>query len=467
MKLKHPIALGCVTVLIFAAGCAAADSCTDFGHSEMRNGESAGDASGHQDSTGRVIGELTSMLDQRPILALCENHGSETQHEFIRALVADPRFTERVDDIVVEFATAGQQHVIDRYVGGEDVPFEELASAWRDTGAVHMPWESPVYFQFFEHVRKVNEELAKSGSRRRLRLLGGDPPIDWPTIRTFDELMAYYNDPENERDAHMARVIHREVLDRGRRALVLAGGGHLTRRNLWDPPLPNPSPDTTVVHLERDAPDSTSVVLYLGRELLAGTKLGERFADVQSPQLLPTGARRFKGVPAGMFSTVRRYNVPPDKALAFPGLAATDIADAVLFLLPSGEHRSSVCGLQFWESMDLTKINRRRKIAHRGPITVEDLLQESAETTLAEGRAAESLPIWQRLVERKPRVPGFHAGLGKALVQLHQEQAAVVALVQAIELGEAAGDDRVLSWRRLLTTLAGELLRPENATAGE
>lgn len=466
MKSKRRLSRGCAVALAMAAGCAKVDSRLDIGRVGTNVAEAAeSDTGNHPDSTSRLIGELIAMLDRHAILAFCENHGSETQHEFIRDLIADSRFTDRVDDIVVEFATAGHQHLIDRYVGGGNVSLEQLASAWRDIGAVHLPWESPVYPVFFEHVRSVNEQLAKSGSRRRLRVLAGDPPIDWSKINTFDDLIAYYNDPKNERDVHMAGVIRREVLDRGRRALVLAGNGHLTRRNLWEPPAPHPSPDTTTVHLEREVPGSTSVVLYLGRTLLAGTELGARLSGVQTPHLLSTGSRIFEGVPAGMFTTVRRYNAPPDKAFAFPGLVVSDIADAVLYLRPADEHRSSVYGVAALESLDLTEINRRRKIARRGPVVVENLLQESAEVTLAEGRAAMSLPIWQRLVERKPKSPEFHAGLAQTLAKLEKRQAAIDAFGRAVKLGRTTGDKRVSEWRRMANELRNGTRRLELSPA--
>jgi IstB-like ATP binding protein len=430
----------CILILSLAIPVSAAES-----HSRTRS-----------DSTSRIIGKLTAMLDERPLLALCENHSSETQHEFLRALIADARFTDRVDDIVVEFASAGRQEIIDRYVKGEDVSLDELAVAWRDIGAVHMPWESPVYSAFFEHIRNINIELAKSGSSRRLRVLGGDPPIDWSKINTFEELVAYYNAPENERDTHMATVIRLEVLDRGRRALLLAGNGHLTRRNLWDPPASHPSPDTTTVHLERERPGSIFVVLYLGRELLEGTKLGKRLVDVRNPQLIPSSDALFDSLPAGIFTTIRRYGASGDRSLAFPGLDVTAIADTVLYLYPSDEHRSSVHGVTFLESIDLTEINRRRTVARQGSVSVEDLLQESAEITLAEGRAAESLPIWRRLVERKPESPEFHAGLAQTFAKLNMTKDAMDSFAVAIKLGEATKIEGVSAWRMMAEKLANQ-----------
>ena len=59
---------------------------------------------------------------------------------------------------------------------------------------------------------------------RRLRVLLGDPPIDWDKVHTLEELRKWLN-----RDAHAVDVIRREVLAKGRRALVIYGDEHLAR----------------------------------------------------------------------------------------------------------------------------------------------------------------------------------------------------------------------------------------------
>jgi hypothetical protein len=68
--------------------------------------------------------------------------------------------------------------------------------------------------------------IANRAKRRQLRVLLGDPPIDWDgVLRGSDRLERWVRD----RDHHAVEVIRREVLAKHRRALVIYGGGHLFR----------------------------------------------------------------------------------------------------------------------------------------------------------------------------------------------------------------------------------------------
>jgi hypothetical protein len=53
----------------------------------------------------------------------------------------------------------------------------------------------------------------------------GEPPIDWSKINTREDLIPFLE----KRDIHAAEVIHREVLAKGRKALVIYGGAHFLR----------------------------------------------------------------------------------------------------------------------------------------------------------------------------------------------------------------------------------------------
>ena len=125
----------------------------------------------------------------------------------------------------MEFGNSRYQDVIDRFIRGEEVPGEILRRVWQDTTIPHPIWDCPIYEQFFRAVRALNATLPRD---RRLRALLGDPPIDWATVRTLEDLR------KNRvgRSRHPADVILREVLAKGRRALVLYGAGHLYRQNL-------------------------------------------------------------------------------------------------------------------------------------------------------------------------------------------------------------------------------------------
>src|SRR5438128_1809910 len=61
-------------------------------------------------------------FETHALVAIGESHRNQQVHDFILALVNDPRFAERVDDIVVEFGSADHQDVVDRFTEGQDVP---------------------------------------------------------------------------------------------------------------------------------------------------------------------------------------------------------------------------------------------------------------------------------------------------------------------------------------------------------
>src|SRR5439155_4144223 len=52
--------------------------------------------------------------------------GNEQSHAFQLSLIRDPRFTAVANDILVEFGNALYQEVVDRFVRGDDVPYESL-----------------------------------------------------------------------------------------------------------------------------------------------------------------------------------------------------------------------------------------------------------------------------------------------------------------------------------------------------
>ena len=175
---------------------------------------------------------VTAIVDAfrtHSVVALGEDDGNEQQHALIRALIKDSRFVAAVDHVVVEFGNARYQDVIDRFVRVETVPDDTLRRVWQDTTQPHDVWDTPIYEAFFQEVRTVN---ASQPSERQLRVLLGDPPIDWDSLRTREDLQRWNADPLMHRDRYPADVVRREVLAKGRRALVIYGGMHLQRRHL-------------------------------------------------------------------------------------------------------------------------------------------------------------------------------------------------------------------------------------------
>jgi hypothetical protein len=159
------------------------------------------------------------------VVALGEgSHGNRQAHEFRLKLIRDPRFAEAVQDIVVEFGSARFQDTMDAFVNGAEIALESLRRAWMDTTQPDAIWDSPIYEEFFRAVRAVNARLPRE---RRLRVLLGDPAIDWETVKTREDLDRF----ASKRDEHAVDVIQRESLAKGRKALVIYGDYHFTRAN--------------------------------------------------------------------------------------------------------------------------------------------------------------------------------------------------------------------------------------------
>ena len=175
-------------------------------------------------SQSATIQGLLAVFDEFDVVALSEGgHQNDIASDFRVELIHHPEFANVVDDIVVEFANSRYQDILDRYMEGGDVPLGELRKVWRDT-TQYKVWDSPVYAEFFEAVRTVNQNLTEE---RRIRVLAGDPPIDWSKIRTVEDWAPWVS----TRDDHFALVVEREVLSRDRKALLIAGGAHFDKKN--------------------------------------------------------------------------------------------------------------------------------------------------------------------------------------------------------------------------------------------
>ena len=116
---------------------------------------------------------------------------------------------------------ATQQATIDRFVNGESVPYAQLRKVWTDT-----PSNDPTQFfigmiNIFDTVRAVNRKLPAD---QRIKVWLSDPPIDWSKIHTKAEL-----DPViAQRETYPADLIGREILAKGKKALVIYGNEHFT-----------------------------------------------------------------------------------------------------------------------------------------------------------------------------------------------------------------------------------------------
>lgn len=180
-----------------------------------------------------AVDSILAQFEHTPLVAFAEHHRNRQEHAFLLELLAHPEFPRKVQDIVVEFGSAHYQPVVDRYVRGEAVPRAELEWVWRGAGQ-WLVWDSPVYQRLLTAVRARNALLPPG---KGIRVLLGDPPIHWPAVTTAAAYQRFA-----ERDSHYAEVVEREVLARGRHALLIMGGVHFQRRGALDSPHPSLRP---------------------------------------------------------------------------------------------------------------------------------------------------------------------------------------------------------------------------------
>jgi erythromycin esterase-like protein len=182
-----------------------------------------------QTATTGPVDATSAILDAfrtHSVVALGEGpHGNEPGHRFRLALIRDPGFAQTVNDIAIEVGNARFQDLADRYVNGGAVTLTELRVVWQESTQVQLALDQPHFDELFETVRNVN---AKVPPARRLRVLLADPPIDWNEIHSAADHRKWLE----MRDTFGADVLEREVIEKGRRGLLVTGDGHLQRKNV-------------------------------------------------------------------------------------------------------------------------------------------------------------------------------------------------------------------------------------------
>lgn len=307
------------------------------------------------------VGAILDAFRAHSIVALCDAHGNEQNHAFRLALLRDPRFAATVNDIVVELGNARYQDLVDRFVIGQDVPYADLRKAWQDTTVTTAGNNYAMMQELFETVRTVNASIPRE---RRLRILLGDPPIDWDNVRTREDHQKWLA----MRDSYPAAVIQVEVLAKQRRALVLYGQLHFQRKNLFSNyDMQTWEAQTIVSLLEGATPTKVFTIWQEDLQklpvdvrswhvpslaLIRGTELGA--ADFTLYQQSPPA--RFKVVDGKM------VQIPRDE---WRSLRAEDQLDALLYLGPASamtERRSheippALCSEPGFLEMQLKRIS--------------------------------------------------------------------------------------------------------------
>jgi hypothetical protein len=280
---------------------------------------------------------VLNAFNKYQLVALGETHGLQDEADFIISLIQHPAFPDKVNDIVVEWGNARYQGLLDRYIAGLDVPLANVRKVWRDTTqSLFLTWDAPIYERFFVAVRAANQKLPLS---KRVRVLAGDPPVDWSKsraeVRQFLEQYKFTG-----RDKHLADMVEKEVLAKGRKALIVMGGLHLYR-NSWNPYADCPCESKVAIDiLDERHPGKVFVVMVYAFENKT-PKIEVRLSAMSRPSLVLVKGTWLGAVDTdeAMQSSGIRF-FPGGKVVRFKvnqyiGMRLEDLADAILYL---GEH---------------------------------------------------------------------------------------------------------------------------------
>jgi hypothetical protein len=344
----------------------------------------------------RPQGGVRAVLDAfvgASIVALGEFHALQEVGDFYLALLHHPDLPGTVNDVVVEFGNARHQDLADRFVAGEPVADAALRRIWRDhTASVSTIWDAPMYEAVFRAVRAINRTLPAA---RHLRILLGDPQLDWGAVRGPDDFIPLLL----QRDAHYAMVMEEEVLRRGRRALFLAGTAHVFRASNPGPPAGmapgTPSPDAggpgatppsrdeghnAVQRVERHYPGETHVIVPHVGFGARTSELEPRLADWPRQGLAPVAGTWLAGLGAGLLYSEGTMLRGPDGQPIDPyaGLTLGDMAHAYLFLGRRADLTASRPNPAIFRGDEayLAELQRRQRATRGGDLDTASLYAE-------------------------------------------------------------------------------------------
>jgi len=171
---------------------------------------------------GPAVPAILAAFDKYEVVAMPEDHGLKDLDDLIFALIRNPAFPDKVNDIVVECGNSLYQPILDRYIAGDDVPLTEARKVWRNTDQpLCGGWGFGFFEQLYPLLRAINQKLPPG---KRFRVLAGGLPMDREQVKSFQDLLKL-----GSRDANIASVMEKEVLSKHRKALMLFGTFHLFR----------------------------------------------------------------------------------------------------------------------------------------------------------------------------------------------------------------------------------------------
>ncbi len=273
-----------------------------------------------------AIDGVLHALRTHQLVAITDPHGSAPLRDLLRQLFSDPRFADVTNDIVLEVGNARYQPIVDDYVNGGTVDESALSQAWQNTT---VPNQISADLEWFRIVRRINSTRSLE---RRVRILLGDPPIDWAMVRTRDDHSRWLA----QRDSFPAALIQTEVIAKRRKALIVYGHLHFQRRNVaTNFEMGDWRSETIVSLIERAGPTRVFTIWSLDQPLLAALP---QASEWPKPALASTAGTTLGAIDVGRLTTfpprarIVNGRIEPLPKEQYATLPIEQQLDAVLYL---------------------------------------------------------------------------------------------------------------------------------------
>jgi hypothetical protein len=314
-----------------------------------------------------AVDGILEAFETHPLVGLGDLHMLANELNFYALVVRDPRFAAKVGNVVVEFGGSQHQDILDRYLNGENVSYAELSKVWRNTLAWDPTVEGIGYQTFFAVVRAVNLSLPAD---LRIRVWLGEPPIEWDSIHTQEAWQRIYD----QREEHAAKLIVREILDHGEKALVIYGTAHF-----FSIPWPTSWRIATAglsEIVERSHPNAFYRVIPYGGYKMPGCSAALE-AQTKWPKRVLISPIRGTALQGALMrpECMQRMEqpkpaIPPDELARFEKrsyeIESGAAGDALLYIAPAEDLKRTPTDPAIWMDSDYDKELRRRYLMRRG-----------------------------------------------------------------------------------------------------
>ncbi|SON52994.1 hypothetical protein [Vibrio tapetis] len=173
-----------------------------------------------QDGVLSPVSYFGNVLSRGSILGVGEAHWYAGLFEEITKIMLSPQLDGLFQKLFVEFGNSAYQELLDSYINGGNVAFDDLSCIWLDS--VSFPaWLHPCYGMFFKQVRDANKCRSYP-----VQIILSEPPIEWSKVKT-DKHLKQLN---GLRDQALFHKVNEETKGGKEPAIVFFGAKHILNK---------------------------------------------------------------------------------------------------------------------------------------------------------------------------------------------------------------------------------------------